>query len=344
MRTKSLLRVMLVMVFVSSAFVSKSQVQILTGFEGGSYYEMAKDLQEIIGETYIDVPYIDEVPVLGLSGDTIQGMSGDSMREVQKIRKDSVDFVSIMTSDGSYYNFLKLNKDNVDVTFLQYDVILYEELKDLKRKFQKTEDIRILLSLGVEEIHLITKRDNEKIKSLKDLKKKDVAIGSTMQGTNITAKFIKEKTKIDWYDVEIPFDKAFRALMNDDIDAFFFVGAAPVSSLNKLSPTLKDQIKLIPIVHDALKEIYEVATINPETYTWVEKPVQTYGVRSVLACSISGEDSDKVQLLTDFLKAIKDNIKELQADGHPIWKVVNFEDNGIEWEFHDVAKKMMQKK
>ena len=247
-----------------------------------------------------------------------------------------------MTSDGSYYNFLKINKSNVDITFLQYDVILYEDLKDLKRKFQKTENIRILLSLGVEEIHLITKADNERINSLKDLKKKDVGIGSTMQGTNVTAKFIKEKTGIKWFDVEIPFDKAFRALMNDDIDAFFFVGAAPVSSLNRLSPTLKDQIKLVPIVHEDLKDTYEQATISADTYSWVEKEVKTYGVRSVLCVSIDKETPKDVEMINAFLTAIKNNLNKLQAEGHPAWKVVNFKDNGIEWEFHDVAKKFMQ--
>lgn len=343
MRTKTFLSVLLVLVFVCSAFVSKSQVQILTGFEGGSYYEMAKNLQEFVPPTVKVNTETKDIPVLDSAGKAVTDEEGNELTKQETITtRDTSDFVSIMTSDGSYYNFLKINKSNVDVTFLQYDVILYEELKDLKRKFQKTKNIRVLLSLGVEEIHLITKRDNDKIKSLKDLKKKDVGIGSTMQGTNVTAKFIKEKTGIKWFDVEIPFDKAFRALMNDDIDAFFFVGAAPVSSLDKLSPTLKDQIKLVPIVDDALKELYEPAVVSADTYTWVEKEVKTYGVRSVLVTSIANETPQKTELISTFLNSIKSNLNKLQAEGHPAWKVVNFKDNGIEWEFHDVAKKLMQ--
>ncbi|MCF8298779.1 MAG: TAXI family TRAP transporter solute-binding subunit [Saprospiraceae bacterium] len=343
MRTKSLLKVLIVLVFACSTFVSKSQIKILTGFEGGSYYEMANDLNKVIPPNKKITSETRQVPVVDSTGKALLDEEGREITE-DVTTSDTVitNFAEVMTSDGSYYNFLKLNKSNVDVTFLQYDVILYEELKDLKRKFQKTENIRILLSLGVEEIHLITKRDNDKINSLKDLKKKNVGIGSAMQGTNITAKFIKEKTGINWYDVEIPFDKAFRALMNDDIDAFFFVGAAPVNSLNKLSPTLKDQIKLVPIVDDKLKDAYEPATITADTYTWVDKDVQTYGVRSVMVASIADETPQQAEKLSSFLNAIKNNLTKLQAEGHPAWKVVNFKDNGIEWEFHDVAKKLMQ--
>jgi len=341
MKTKSTLSLLFVLFFICSALISKSQISILSGVDGGSYSEMAKDIQEICPPTIVtevDTQII-QTPILDSEGYE----TGETKTTYNLVTSsDTSEFINVLTSDGAYYNFLKLKKSNIDVTFLQYDVILYEELKDLKRKFQKTEDLRVLLSLGIEEIHLITKRDNDKINSLKDLKKKDVGIGSSMQGTNVTAQLIKEKTGINWFDVEIPFEKAFRALLNDDIDAFFFVGAAPVTSLNKLSPTLKDQIKLVPIENKELEEIYEVATISSDTYTWVDKNVKTFSVRSVLVTSVTDETPQKIANLNKLLNFIKQNLNKLQAEGHPAWKTVNFKDNGIEWEFHDVAKKFMQ--
>jgi TRAP-type uncharacterized transport system substrate-binding protein len=173
------------------------------------------------------------------------------------------------------------------------------------------------------------------------LKKKNVAIGSHLQGTNVTVKFIKEKLGKDarWNDVEIPYHKAFRMLFNGSIDAFFFVGAAPVVNLDNMPKSMRDKIKLISLPeNEALKDAYgEMVEINSTVYSWVTEPVKTYAVQTVLVTNVYAEDDERIERLRKMLQAIKNN---KDKDGiHPGWKDVVFKEvDNVEWKFHPVTK------
>lgn len=319
------------------------KITIISGFKGGSYYQMAKDMQKMTRKLYgKPVMITTQKEVVSIeNGDTLKDEEGNPIMDQIDVKKptgDTIDFMEVKDSDGSFYNFLQINKSDVDLTFLQYDVLLYEDMKDLKRRFKKTADIRILLPIGSEEIHLITTKESG-IETFKDLKKKRVGIGSTLQGTNITAKYIKEQTKMKWEDVELPYDKAFRALFNGDIDAFFFVGAAPVSDLASLAKSMKDKIKLIGLpVNEKLKEAYgEQVEINSSMYSWVDKPVKTYAVQAILVTSIRGQTPEQVENLRLLFQAIKDSKdKTGYFEG---WKDVKFvEDKNIEFDYHPLMK------
>lgn len=307
--------------------IEEPPMTIISGFKGGTYHEMAMDMQKWARKAGLATP--------------LYKMEMDTAGNEHKVPTgDTIDFLEVKDSDGSYYNFLKINKVGVDVTFLQYDVLLYEDLKDLKRRFKKTEDIRILLPMGKEEIHLITTKESG-IEEFSDLKKKDVAIGSHLQGTNVTAKFIKEKLGKDarWDDVEVPYTKAFRLLFNGSIDAFFFVGAAPIHDLDNLPKSMKDKIKLISLPqNEDLKEAYgEMVEINSEIYSWVTEPVKTYAVKTVLVTHVYGEDEERVENISKLIKLIKDN--KDNDNIHPEWQNVKFEEDPlIEWDYHSAAK------
>ncbi len=330
--------VLLSAVFLLTGIISclNAQITILSGFQGATYFEMAKDIEKIAPPLVTTTEVENRVSVMNEEGFTVDST-------YITMSHDSLPFLKVLSSDGSYYNFLKLERTDVDIAFLQYDVLLYEEMRDLTRKFKRTENIRILLSMGSEQVHLIT-RKNSKITKLSDLKRKNhVGIGSSMQGTNITAKYIKEKVGGKWRDVEIPYDRAFRALLVGDIDAFFFVGAAPVASLNRLSPNLRDQITLVSIEHKDLDDVYEKTTIGSSQYAWLDKDIPTYNIKTVLVCSVADETPEKADNLDKFLQMIKNNLSYLQdpKNAHPQWQNVSFGTDGIEWEFHPLARKYM---
>jgi len=326
------------------------KLKIYSGFKGGSYYEMAKDMQAMTRKLYGKIGYtISEIEVPKINPatrDTLKDANGNIEYDIQIIKTptgDTIDFLEVRESDGSYYNFLKINKVDVDVTFLQYDVLLYESEKDLGRKFKKTEDVRVLLPLGSEEIHLITLKNN-KINTFKDLKKKRVAIGSSLQGTNITATYIKEATDGKWIDVDIPYDKAFRALFSHDIDAFFFVGKAPVHDLKTLPKSMKDKLKMISLPeNDKLKDAYgDLVTIDKSVYSWLgESSVKTYAVRSLLVTSVTGQTPEQKDAIVKLLKAIK----QLKDNGsyHDSWKTIQFHklpELEMEWPYYEEAVKL----
>lgn len=322
----------------NSAFGQKfiaPKLTIVSGFEGGSNYEMAMDMQRMSRATLGTAKMVMGEPkiVVSATGDT-------SFVETKVSTGDTTDFLRVRDSEGSYYNFLKIVKTNTDLAFLQYDVLLYESMKDLTRTYKKTEGIRIILPMGMEQIHIIAlKQDGkEAIKTYDDLKGKNVAIGSSLQGTNVTAKYIKEVTKMKWNDVELPYDKALKALLTGRIDAFFYVGAAPVSNFTGMSKSMRDKITLIPLNPSKgkadLDEAYTAATITSTSYPkWIEADIPTYSVRSMLVTDIDSQTEETEANIVKLIQAVYDNKDNPKNHGN--WKSINFtQDKTIDWDYY----------
>ncbi|MEA3495269.1 MAG: TAXI family TRAP transporter solute-binding subunit [Bacteroidota bacterium] len=324
MKNKKLLSFIFATLLISSSFLAQSQIRMLSGFFKGSYYEMANDIK-IVAK---DIVNVDTIFTVGANGQDSIAFS-----------RSKSEFLHILTSKGSLHNFKKLSREEKpQVAFMQYDVLIEQQLKDIKKYKKRTDSIRVLIPLGFEEIHLIALKDS-KIKKIKDLKKKKVAVGEAQQGTSVTAGLIKEKLGAEWIDVQVSFKDALFALLNHKIDAFFFVGSAPVSKLNGLSPTYR-KLKIIPIKDKSLEEIYTKTTIPANTYHWLDKDVETYAVRLLLVSDISKESQADDKNLRKLLTDIQNNIGKLQEEGHPNWKKVDFNFSDIQWQVHDVAKKV----
>jgi TRAP transporter TAXI family solute receptor len=277
-------------VLIFLALSLNSQVVVLSGLENGTYDQLTND---------------------------IKGVTTVSME--------------IRTSKGSVDNFEQLNKDNeVNIAFMQYDVLLANEMIDAKIK----DHMRILIPLFLdEEIHLITKQSSE-IKKITDLEMKKVGIGTTDQGTHITAKTIKNKTGINWEDVEISSNEAYDALMAGKIDAYFYVGGVPINELKD-----KKDIKLVSVKHKSLKDIYVKKKIDVEAYPWMEKKVITIAVPTLFVLNNSKIDDNFKKEVEKLYFDIKDNVTKLQADGHPKWKDVYYKNTEINWPYYYIPEK-----
>ena len=278
-----------------------SYITLYSGLQGGSYFQFANDIRKIC---------------------------------------DKSDSIKVRYSNGSVDNLNQLIKrTDIFVTFLQYDVLLQQRLRDLQDKTNYTENIRVLLPIGDEEIHLVTRKD-ENINSLKDLKGKKVGIGTIYQGTYVTAGLIKRLTKVDWIDVPTAFDKVYLDLVTREIDAFFFVGSAPVSRLFYL--TAENKIKLVPITHKKLEKLYQKTTIKSGIYKWQKEPVETYAVRSVLATNIEGETAEQHKNIQKMLISIKNENELLKKHGHRKWREVNFDFDHLDWETYEGSEEIMK--
>ena len=255
--------------------------------------------------------------------------------------------MEIIPSSGSVENFNNLKAGTV--AFMQYDVLQQEAWNDLTNITNKTDDVKILLSLGNEEIHLIAHTESN-ISSIRDLNDPNIkiAVGSKDQGTAITAMIIKQQTESKWTDVHLSFKESIRALLTREIDAFFFVGSAPVAAFkpfSRLSPAHQKKIKLISISDNRLKEIYgDPIKITRTTYDWAPYDVNTYAVKSLLVTKTTDETPAQRKEIKALLSAIKTNVINLQKDGHPQWRSVTFNFNKIDWPIHDVAKVVFKKK
>jgi TRAP transporter TAXI family solute receptor len=334
--------------------VEVPKLTIVTGFVGGSNYQMAMDMQRMTRKE-LGIPkykiVTESKAVLNAKGDTVReepiedgGIGAPKFETIEHTvaTGDTINFLKVLDSEGSYYNFIKINKSGTELAFIQYDVLLFEAMQDLKRSYKKTDGIRVLLPMGSEQIHIITLKSDDKkgITKFADLKGKKVGIGSSLMGTNITSKYIKEVTGMKWEDVEIPFDKSFKALFNGSIDAFFYVGAKPVKDLANATPSMKNKLTLISIPqNETLDKAYQKVTITTEDYKWLSENIETYAVRSLLVTSLNGHNAEIEANIQKLLQIVKD--KKGSDQNHPNWKMIEFKkDDSIDWEYYPAALKL----
>jgi len=289
MKKVSIKLVLVGVLLLSLSNIAQAQLQMLSGLQGGTYQSLAQD-----------------------------------------IKNNSSQKINVLTSSGSVDNFNQLMSDenSINVTFLQYDVLLANELKNPGIR----ENLRVLLPLFLdEEIHLIAKKGSG-ITDLSDLRGKRVAIGTKEQGTYVTATTIKQRTGIAWFDVEMSSNDAYDALQKGVIDAYFYVGGAPVASLSKLG--VDAPIQLVNIKDKALKDIYRKKKIAKGTYAWQEKTVTTYAVSTLLVVKVKNMSDDTQQKFNTLLDDVNANMKKMQTSGHPKWKDVYFKNQDIDWPYY----------
>jgi uncharacterized protein len=266
--------------------------------------------------------------VSGLEGGTYFHLAND-------FRKVSSVPMNIYTSKGSVDNFEQLmGANNINITFMQYDVLVMQGILNSKIR----EKVRILLPLFIdEEIHLITSKSS-KIKTIKDLRFKRVGVGLPSQGANITARNIKEKLGLVWTDVEIHSNECFQALQEGKIDAYFYVGGAPVEALQAFGAEAKDKIKLVTISDKRLKGTYQPRVIKKGTYPWQEKDVKTIVVPTLLVVNLEKLNADMKVQIEQLYRDITNNVKKLQAEGHPKWKVVYYQNAELNWPYYYIPR------
>jgi len=238
----------------------------------------------------------------------------------------------VLTSGGSVDNYKQLMADNdINISFLQYDVLVTNKLLNSGL----SNDIKILFPLFLdEEIHLITRKDS-KIKKLKHLKGKKVGIGST---THVTALNIKAKTGIDWENVEISSNDAYDALLKGEVDAYFYVGGAPVSSLQEKGDTAN--IRLVNIKHKSLKDVYRKKKVDKSTYSWMEKSAKTYAVPTLMVVKTKDMSLETEKRVNKLYEDIQTNIQTIQKSGHPKWASVYYQNQEIDWPYYYVRAKV----
>lgn len=259
----------------------------------------------------------------GLTGGTYEVLAKD-------IKSASKQEITVLNSEGSVDNYNQLiAKDNdIYVAFMQYDVLLANELQnpDLRK------NLRVLLPLFLdEEIHIITKNDS-KISNLKDLRGMKVAVGVRGQGTFVTAQTIKQRTNTAWIDVEMNSNDAYQALLKGDIDAYFYVGGKPLASLFELGNDAP--IKLVNIKSSALDDIYMAKKIKKNTYPWQTENVSTYAVSTMLMVNIFNISKDTQRKLNQLLTDTENGLKGFQKTGHPKWKDVYTKNQAMDWPYY----------
>lgn len=150
---------------------------------------------------------------------------------------------SAQTSAGAYANVLLVESGRADSALAQSDVVAQAVAG--KGAFKKKQThIRSIAALFPEQLHLVVAK-RSKIDSISKLRGKKVSLGAANSGTAVTARAVLSAYRIRAKTSNDPADLAARELLAGKLDAFFFVGGAPVPLIQGLINSGK--ATLVPI-------------------------------------------------------------------------------------------------
>ncbi len=188
--------------------------QIMTGSSGGTYFPVGQLLAGLISHPP-GVDRCEATPVCGPAGL----------------------IVSARTSDGAVANVLAVNAGRAESGLAQGDVVAQAVAgQGSFAAAGRQSALRVIADLFAEDVHLLVAR-RAKIASVVDLKGKRVSLGAESSGTSVTARAILNAYGIGEWRLKVRHDASdvdAQLMQQGQLDAFFFVGGAPVSLVQDL--------------------------------------------------------------------------------------------------------------
>ena len=186
----------------------------------------------------------------------------------------------------------------------------------------KKQPVRVVMGFYEQPLHIVTK-EGTGIKSVMDLKKKRVSVGAPNSGTEEQADYVLKGLGIDWNKdftrEKLGASESVAALKDGKIDAFFWSGAVPTSSIIDLATTPGLKMVLLPVggetadkIMKANPAVFHKTVFAKGDYGGVDKDVDTIGITAILTAM----DSFPADRMYQILGAIFGNLKEISA----VWK------------------------
>lgn len=266
-------------------------------------------------------------------------------REIAAVAaKEGLD-INVFDSNGSVDNIKRItSKEKVGLAIVQSDVLSFLKRSKNAASMATFHKLRMVAPLYSEEVHILARKN---INSLSDLNGKRVVVGSEGSGSMITAVNIFSILGITpgkMYEIDPP--RGVVAVLNDDIDAVVFVGGKPVKMFKNMEDLANitkgpnagklDQVHFLPIEDARLLKQYKPAVLTHSDYSFVGSDVPTIAVTAILITydySMKKEPYYREQCHNMALlgKALRDNLAELKANGHPKWKEVDLNAEVSDW-------------
>lgn len=190
---------------------------------------------------------------------------------------------------------------------------------ELKQVSDKPQPARLFMAFYEQPLHVVT-YEGSGISTIYDLKGKRVSTGPPASGTEEQALYVLSALGID-PDKDFIREKlspadSGAAMKDGKLDAFFWSGAVPTSSIVDLATTPGFKIKFVPITGEVADKIiakypavFHKTKIPKGAYPGLDEDVETIAITAVLAVM----DSFPADRLYEITKAIFDHKDELAA-------------------------------
>lgn len=191
----------------------------------------------------------------------------------------------------------------------------------------RLENLRAIASLYPETVHIVVLA-RSKIQKISDLRNKRVSIDAAGSGTNQTARTILGAYKLNDKRVRFTFENSERSLemmLDGQLDAFFFVGGAPLVVVEQLAA--EGKIRILPVEGPEIDAMVKdapyliKATIPSGTYQNMPA-IPTIEVQAVWVVSADVPDDLVYQIVRALFHPEN---RELLDSGHPKGRLIRLE-------------------
>jgi len=227
--------------------------------------------------------------------------------------------LQVLPSAGSWANIIALFNSDTEFAIFQMDAYI----KAGRNLYRNTaldirDEIKVVMPLYHEEIHVIKRKD--RFLDFATEKTFVVGCGPENSGSCLSADVIAEFYGKEFTYAHVSYEEALNKLKAGELDLVIITAGKPYKLLT--GQTGLDLVSL-PRTKKAA-EFYLYTTINQEDYPWLDHPVETYSVRSVLATMIQEQEGLANDLVGTVHFTILINEDHLKKSGHPKWNEVFF--------------------
>lgn len=181
---------------------------------------------------------------------------------------------------------------------------------------------RLVMGFYEQPLHIVTK-EGTGIKTLMDLKGKRVSTGAPNSGTEEQADYVLKALGIDWNKdmkrEKLSATESVAAMKDGKIDAFFWSGAIPTSSIIDLSSTPGLKMVLIPVgkkeadmINKANPGVFHKTKFPKGCYSAVDKDIDAIAITAVLLAMDKFPEDRMYKIVSAIFSSIPDII--------PVWK------------------------
>lgn len=216
------------------------------------------------------------------------------------------------STGGAVENAMLIYKKKIDIGFVDASSAFRAPRKQGAFEKEDIKNIRGVVSMYPEAVQIVTL--DPKIKTIKDLKDKRVAVGSPGSGTETMAKDLLNLYGMTYADIKedfLGFGDASAGLKDKTLDAAFIWAGVPTSGIMELGTQHK--VTLLNFSNDMVKKLRKShpfcvpVKITKKQYTSLVNDIQTIAVPATLQCRADLPD----EFVYNFLVTLFNNLPQL---------------------------------